>query len=275
MSKIAETLQKLIEENSESLQNFEEWISSQPHIPKNIPRAVLIRFLKVCKFDLEKAKDLLDKNVKFKIKHPYLFTDRNVDSEEFQRAIKTVQFTAFPKLSKEGYLIESYRAVSFNPDDFILKDMIRVQYMIHDMNNVIKPDINGIISIYDTNGFTFSYFTKILSQLPTMIHFMQFGQDSTCVDVKQLHVVNCSQIVSKFVSIIKPFLSKEFRDNMHFHPNGFESLHKFIDKEYLPVEFDGCNGSLNDYFEETLRNLHEHIEYVANDDNFFLIHEEN
>lgn len=36
MFDISESLAKLIEENSEKLQKFEEWISTQPHIPKNI-----------------------------------------------------------------------------------------------------------------------------------------------------------------------------------------------------------------------------------------------
>ena len=36
MFEVSECLAKLIQENSETLQIFEEWISTQPHIPKNI-----------------------------------------------------------------------------------------------------------------------------------------------------------------------------------------------------------------------------------------------
>ncbi|KAL7036745.1 hypothetical protein ACKWTF_008925 [Chironomus riparius] len=271
MTELSECLAKLIQENSETLQKFEDWISNQPHIPKNIPRATLVRFLKVCQFDLEKAEKLLDTNVKFKIKHQYLFTKRNINSEEIQKAIKTVQFTGLPKLTKEGYFIESCRIVSSNLDDFILKDIFKFFYMIHDMNNVINPDVNGIISIYDANGFSFSHFIKLLAQGQTVLHFLQFGQESTCVDVKQIHVVNCSQVVGKLISFLKPFLTKELRDTMHFHPTGFETLHKFIDIECLPVEYDGCGGLMDDFVENTIRKLHKHSEFVGNDENFFLI----
>ena len=147
--------------------------------------------------------------------------------------------------------------------------------MIHDMNNVLKPDMNGIISIYDASGFSLSHFMKLLAQGQTVLHFSQFGQESACVDVKQIHVVNCSQVVSKVVSFIKPFLEKELRDNMHFHPTGFETLHKFIDIECLPVEYGGSEGSLDDYVEDTIRKLYEHSEFVGKDENFFLINELN
>ena len=49
-----------------------------------------MRYFKVCDYDLEKAEKLLDLNVKFRIKHQYLFTDRDPDGEEFRKAIKTV-----------------------------------------------------------------------------------------------------------------------------------------------------------------------------------------
>ncbi|KAL7036744.1 hypothetical protein ACKWTF_008924 [Chironomus riparius] len=273
MSEVSECLAKLIQENTETLQKFEKWISNQPHIPKNIPRATLMRFLKVCKFDLEKAESLLDINVKFKIKHQYLFTERDINSEEIQRAIKTVHFVGFPKLTKERYCVDSYRIVSSNPNDFILKDIIKLLYMIHDMSNIIKPDMDGVVIIYDAKEFSLSHFIKLLSQGQTVLHFMQFGQETTCVDIKQIHIINCSYVVSKLVSFIKPFLTKQLKDTMHFHHTGFEILHKFIDKECLPVDYGGSEGTLKEYMENIIRNLHKYSEFVGNDENFFLTNE--
>lgn len=36
MSEFTESQEKLIDDNCEDLKKFEEWISTQPHIPKNI-----------------------------------------------------------------------------------------------------------------------------------------------------------------------------------------------------------------------------------------------
>lgn len=143
--------------------------------------------------------------------------------------------------------------------------------MIHDMSIVIEPDTNGIVSIYDANGFTFSHFIRLLSQIQTLFHFLQYGQESVCVEMQQIHVINCSQIVSKLVSIMKPFLGKELRENMHFHSNGLGTLHKYVDKECLPVELGGFEGNLDDYMEDIIRKLHKHKDFLTRNENFFLI----
>lgn len=53
-------------------------------------KAILFRYYKVCNFDIEEAKKLLDINVKFRIKHQYLFDDRDIDTEEFLNVAGTV-----------------------------------------------------------------------------------------------------------------------------------------------------------------------------------------
>ena len=50
-----------------------------------LARNVLIRYLKVRDYDLDEAKKLVDANVKFRIKNKYLFTNRDIDSEDFQK----------------------------------------------------------------------------------------------------------------------------------------------------------------------------------------------
>ena len=53
-------------------------------------KLVLIRYLQVYDFDIEKAKDLLEINVRFRTKNQYIFSNRDVNSEEVQRALNTV-----------------------------------------------------------------------------------------------------------------------------------------------------------------------------------------
>lgn len=53
-------------------------------------KLVLIRYLQVYDFDIEKAKDLLEINVRFRNKNQYIFSNRDVNSEEIQRALNTV-----------------------------------------------------------------------------------------------------------------------------------------------------------------------------------------
>ena len=53
-------------------------------------RSVLIRYYHAKQNDLEEAKNLLDGNVKFRLKHQFYFTDRRLNTEEFRRSTKAL-----------------------------------------------------------------------------------------------------------------------------------------------------------------------------------------
>jgi hypothetical protein len=140
------------------------------------------------------------------------------------------------------------------------------------MLNTYGPDTNGTISIFDAKGFTFRQLLKIISNATSGTHFIQYGQEAICNIVRQTHVINCSWIATKGVSFFKPFLSKEVRENMHFHTN-IETLHDFVSKDYLPVEYGGNEGSLDEYAESSFNNLRKHRDFLINSDNFFILND--
>ncbi|XP_070509934.1 alpha-tocopherol transfer protein-like [Chironomus tepperi] len=270
MIELNEQDQQLLEDYHEILRKFEEWISAQPHIPKTIPKTVLFRYVKINHFDLEESKKLLDINVKFRIKNQYLFTDRDIESEEFQKVSRTVQYTVFPKLTKEGYAVESYRIINSDLNNFNLKDIMKLVIMAHDVNSLAQLNINGVIAIYDATGFTFQHFMRIISNAQTSIHFSQYGQEVSCINLIQVHYINCSSLVTKTIDFFKSFLSQELKKKLYFHSE-YEALHDFIDIDCLPVEYGGTEGSLKDYHENTLKKLHKYRDFVKMDENFFLL----
>ena len=180
-------------------------------------------------------------------------------------------FARFPKLSKEGYTIESIRTANQIASNFNLKEALKLIIMSHDSNAITGVNNNGIIQIYDATGFTFQHFMKVVSSIQAAIHFTQYGSGLTYIQPKQIHFLCCSSFISKIISMLKPFFSKEIVDALHCHRSGFEKLHKYIDKEYLPVEYGGSNGTFEEHMSNTLKNLQNNRDYVKNYENFFLL----
>lgn len=54
-------------------------------------KVLLLRFLKVYDFNMEKAKELLILNLEMRKKNPMLFDNRDVMSPEFQQTFRTMQ----------------------------------------------------------------------------------------------------------------------------------------------------------------------------------------
>lgn len=56
-------------------------------VPENL---LLLRYLKVCDFDQERAGKLLCLNLEMRRKNPHIFFDRDIDNEKLQSILKTV-----------------------------------------------------------------------------------------------------------------------------------------------------------------------------------------
>ncbi|XP_070509933.1 alpha-tocopherol transfer protein-like [Chironomus tepperi] len=266
-------IEKYLEEYQEILNKFQKWISTQSHLPQDIPKIVLIRYLQVYDFDIEKAKELLEINVRIRNKNQYIFTNRDINSEEIQRALNTVQVTSFPKLTKEKYHISGFRLINFDSHNFVTNDVVKYILMFQDMLNVKSPMTRGDMCIFDAKGLTIWHLMKMVSGVNAIRLFMRYVQEAAALRLMQNHFVNCSTVLMKVISFLKPFMKKELSDVMHFHTSGFESLHEFIPKEYLPVEYDGTEESLDDYSKKTVSNLHDLRDYLIKDENFFIANE--
>ncbi|CAG9805305.1 unnamed protein product [Chironomus riparius] len=269
MNESKESLVKAIEESSDVLDKFEEWIATQKHIPKNIPRSVLIRYFHVKQNDLEEAKKLLDGNVKFRLKHPFYFTDRRLDTEEFRCSNKLFQLIECPKMTKEKHHITVFRIKNPDVSNFVIKEIIKTFFLVQDMCAVETPRINRNIFIYDAKGATLKHFMKLVTNLSTVLHFLYYEEHYIHVDIINNHFVNCSPIVNKVVNLISPFLKKESVENMVFH-SSFNTLHEYIDKDCLPIEYGGNFGTLDEFHEINLKQLFKNRDYLGRKENFLL-----
>lgn len=86
--------------------------------------------------------------------------------------------------------------------------------------------------------------------------------------IVQNHYVNCSPVLTKVLSLVKPFVKKELFDVFHFHTAGYDTLHEFIPPEILPEEYGGSGGPISNFYQQNLDNLQLVRDYINNDDNW-------
>ena len=164
-----------------------------------------------------------------------------------------------------------YRLANYDSNNFILNDILKAIFALSDMIWHCVPYTEGTIGIFDAQGFSFSHFMKFMSNIKSISLFIQYGQEAAFVDAKQIHIINCSPIVPKVFNFFKHFMNKHVTDNTHFHSSGLETLHEYIDKEYLPIEYGGSCGTLDDFVKVNIDNLYKHREFVTKNDYFFLL----
>lgn len=209
---------------------------------------MLLRFLKVYEFDLEKAKELLLLNLEIRKKCPNIFETRDILSPELQQIMKTMQICPMPKVTAENQKISVFRLVDPNPEKYVYLDLCRLVVTMLDVR-CVTPDgnelTNGEIGIVDMTGFGFKHFLKSAANLSVMRSYMKYVQEAAPIRMVQNHFINCSPMMDKFMSLTRPFMKKEVIETIKFHTS-LETLYDTISRELLPDEFGGSAGSIDD-----------------------------
>lgn len=169
--------------------------------------------------------------------------------------------------------------------------------------------IDGEVGIIDVSGFGFRHFTQVLSNISTLKAYSRYAQvrsgsfsifikalylddlfamfqgikkkekliwkfniklqEAAPIKIVQNHFINCSPIMEKLLAVITPFLNKEVLESLKVHTT-LESLHKFIPKKVLPIEYGGDDYSLEELHPQVKAWLEENElrEYLMIDDNW-------
>lgn len=213
---------------------------------------LLLRFLKVNEFDVEKAQKLIIVNLEVRKNHPEIFLKRDLLSEELQQAARTLFFIPMRKSTSQHQNISIFCLADTNPIVYDLLEVVRLMHATFDARFVMCEGTKltqGEICICDMKGFSFRHMLKVVRCMSIMSGHLKYSQAAVPTKIVQNHFINCSSFVHRLLSIMKPFMKQELIDTMKFHVN-IETLHEYIPRELLPNEFGGTAGSLSNLHAE-------------------------
>nr|XP_050852985.1 alpha-tocopherol transfer protein-like isoform X2 [Vespula vulgaris] len=223
--------------------------------------AMLMTFLRGCKFSLEKCKKKLDMYFTMRAIVPEFFNNRDVTQPELKEILDLVNFPPLPGLTKDGcrvIVMRGKRKDMLTPN---VSNLMKLVMMIGDVR--LKEEIHGVagdIYILDASVATPAHFAKFT---PTIIKkFLVCIQEAYPVKLKQVHVVNISPLVDTIINFVKPFLKEKIRNRIFTHSN-LEAIYEYIPKEILPIEYGGNAGSIQTIHDAWIKKLEEYGPWFA------------
>lgn len=102
-----------------------------------------------------------------------------------------------------------------------------------------ESQINGAVVIFDMDGLSLQQtwqFTPAFAK-----RLIDWLQDSIPLRVKAIHIINQPKIFNVVFSLFKPFLREKLSSRIIFHGTDRESLHRYISRECLPLEYGGTS----------------------------------
>ncbi|XP_046964406.1 alpha-tocopherol transfer protein-like [Vanessa cardui] len=236
---------------------IKEWLRKEPHLPNEWEDNPLMTFLRGSSFSLEKCKRKLDMYFTMRAACPEFFTNRDASSPALKEILKSkLQGPALPGVTPNGRRVTICRGLYPSLDSQQITDTLKLALMIGDVRLV--EEVVGVAGdIYVLDGAVLG--PSLLARLsPAIIKkFMICVQEAYPVKLKEVHIINTSPIVERFVSLVKPFLKEKIRKRIFIHKE-LKDLYKYVPQEMLPKEYGGQCGTMDELQERWTQKL---IEY--------------
>ncbi|XP_013105399.1 alpha-tocopherol transfer protein-like isoform X2 [Stomoxys calcitrans] len=246
----------------EDLAALKEWIKQQPHLRANTDDQFLVAFLRGCKYSLEKAKAKIDKFYTLKSKFPDVFSATNVDDAKFRELIRLGIWLYLPTpLNENGPRICIMRNGLHSSDKYSGEEVLQMFHAQQEIM-ILEDDyatINGIVFIGDFEKATLAHFFQVTPSLSKKMTV--FAEEAIPLRPKASHFVNTPMGFETIFNIIKPMLSAKQQSRLFVHGNKMDSLIQQVPLKYLPKEYGGENGSLDEISKEWEQKLDKYREY--------------
>ncbi|XP_053617229.1 alpha-tocopherol transfer protein-like [Plodia interpunctella] len=242
------------------LAQIKEWLRKQPHLPDEWEDRPLLTFLRGSSFSLEKCKRKLDMYFTMRAACPEFFTDRDCASSSLSEVLDAkVQGPPLSGLTPNGRRVTICRGIHPNLDSQQITDSLKLALMIGDIR--LNEEIEGVagdIYVLDAAVLGPSLLTKLSPA--TVKKFMICVQEAYPVKLKEVHIVNTSPIVERFINFVKPFLKEKIRNRIFIHKE-LKDLYKYIPQDMLPVEYGGSSSSMDELHEQWKAKLLEYRDW--------------
>ncbi|XP_065164347.1 retinaldehyde-binding protein 1-like isoform X2 [Atheta coriaria] len=152
---------------------------------------------------------------------------------------------------RDGRLILIAKMGNINPSQSSLNDVLKLDDIMMELGwddpITLRKGFCGILDVKDM-GFRLMQWAT-----PKNLIFAVKKLEAMPVKDLKIHCVNKSRYLSTMMTITWPFLPAKFKENIYFHEDKWESLHKYIDPASLPTEYGGTNTkSYDEYIKDVL-----------------------
>ncbi|XP_018027681.1 alpha-tocopherol transfer protein-like isoform X5 [Hyalella azteca] len=252
----------------EDIDAIRKWLKKQPHINARMDDWNILRFLRGCKFSLERTKEKMDMFYTCKTAVPEWFANRDPDEPKMRELLQMGVFVPLPQKTADGVTILLGRFGIFDPHRFPMSDIMRLATTVVDVLEYEDESvtIKGIVLVNDSAGSTLAHmaaFTPTIAMKAAI-----FMQDGYPMRPKALHYINTPAAFDTVFNIFKSFMKEKMKKRIHIHGSDLSSLHKHIPPSLLPKEYGGTNGTVEDITRHWLKRVEARKQWLKEDEQY-------
>uniref|UniRef100_A0A1I8N2B0 CRAL-TRIO domain-containing protein n=1 Tax=Musca domestica TaxID=7370 RepID=A0A1I8N2B0_MUSDO len=262
LQKVAADLGEVPSRLADDLASLKEWIGQQPHLRANTDDQFLVAFLRGCKYSMEKTKSKIDRYFTLKSKFPELFGPIDVDDPRVRELLHTGTWLFLPTpLHDNGPRIGIMRSGMYSADKYPIEEVVR---LVNAMQEIIMLEddyaiLQGAVFIGDFKNSTMAHMMQMTPSL--MKKMTVHSEEAVPLRPKAQHFINTIAGFEPIFNMVKPMMSAKQQKRLFVHGSKMDSLTKEIPVRYLPKEYGGENGSVEEIIAEWDKKLDQYRDY--------------
>ncbi|CRL02024.1 CLUMA_CG015172, isoform A [Clunio marinus] len=196
----------------------------------------LLLFLINTNCDIEKSSKWLHHYYKMKRNTPEFFFNRDVLSDDIQRAFENQIYFYLPVTPNNCHAV-FHKLSNHEPKLYEFNTTVKTFIMTAEACLFRYGPRDGTIFIYDMEGCKFGHlFQASIRSVKKGLEFLQYGSP---MNIKSIIILNAPYFMDVVFSMIKPFLKKEFIERIHLVHDMEHFYNNIIPRSHMPSDYGG------------------------------------
>ncbi|XP_029166220.1 retinol-binding protein pinta-like [Nylanderia fulva] len=263
----AKVLNESDEDRENAISEIKRWIQ-ESDLRARTDDFTILRFLRVCKFNIEKTKTKMQNYQMQRAKLPEWYANRDPLQPKLQELLDLGICLPLRKLDDQGRLVIIVRLVH-DPHIITVAEAVKVSSVVVDLvlRDSIEASLYGFVVIIDLGDATLRHVAQLTPSV--VMNVIHAWQGCYPVRIQLLNYINVPGYAKLFLELTKYFLNKKLRERFHFYSR--QTAHecfKDMPVNILPVEYGGTDGTIQDLIEYWKKVIEENREWVIDDEKY-------
>ncbi|KAK3865834.1 hypothetical protein Pcinc_028578 [Petrolisthes cinctipes] len=140
----------------QDIEHIRDWLKHQPHIKARMDDWTILRFLRGCKFSLERTKEKLDMFYTCKTLCPEWYKNRDPQDKKLRSILELGAFLPLPGYDSEGRKVIIIRTATHDANTTPMDVVFKATHLIGDVlaDEDEQSSVTGLVQVLDLHGVT-------------------------------------------------------------------------------------------------------------------------
>ncbi|KAL6445679.1 hypothetical protein ACFW04_000878 [Cataglyphis niger] len=233
-----------------AIAEIKRWIEESDDLYARTDDFFILRFLRTCKFNIEKTKARMRNYYKQRHDLSEWFTNRNPFLPEMQELLNLGIFLFLRKLDNQGRLVLIIRQKQQNPNVQKLSDLVKI----------------------DLDSVTVHHLRQLQPRI--VMNIVHAVQDCYPIRLQSINFINAPIYVDIGVAIFKRFMKEKLKRRLHVYTRNDTKMFKCfedIPADIRPLEYGGIDGTAQEIAEYTKKLIEKYHDWFVNDEKYKII----